>query len=172
MKPSLTETQKRFVHQNIGLAYEARKRLRDIYSDTLDSDDILSACFEGLVGAAIDYNPSKGEFSTHANWRMRGSVMHLAEREARCKYLRRDVFPEFREESQVGPAIQNEAIEVVRKAIAKLPKKEAVAVTSLELKEETLAQCGKKLGMSYEAARQYRDKGLDRLVDLLVGVDL
>lgn len=45
----------------------------------LGPDDVLSACYFGLVRAALEYDPSKGRFSTFAYWKMRGEVCRDSE---------------------------------------------------------------------------------------------
>ena len=49
----------------------------------LDHDDAVSACFEGLVEAALWFDPSLGfRFSTYAVWRMK-AALNRAEQDAR-----------------------------------------------------------------------------------------
>lgn len=62
----LTPEQSQMVEENIGLAYFALHKYRERFK-WLDEDDILSACFIGLIKASRRYNPEFGTtFATYA----------------------------------------------------------------------------------------------------------
>jgi len=61
----LTPEQSRMVEENIKLAYYALHKYCSHFSD-LVREDIISACFVGLVKAAQGFDPEKGKFSTYA----------------------------------------------------------------------------------------------------------
>lgn len=60
----LTPEQKQMVEDNIKLAYFAAHKFTGHFQ--LDYDDILSACYIGLIKAARGYNSDKAKFSTYA----------------------------------------------------------------------------------------------------------
>ena len=61
----LTDEQRQMVEDNLPLAYFAVEKYYPKF-DWLDPEEVLSACFLGLIYAARKYNPSRGKFSTYA----------------------------------------------------------------------------------------------------------
>lgn len=70
----LTPEQSQMVEDNIGLAYHARNQYRGKFG-WLDPEELLSACFLGLVKAAKAFNPEKAQFSTYAMRSMYNTII-------------------------------------------------------------------------------------------------
>lgn len=74
---ALTNKQQKLVEQNIRLAYKAVRRYGKRKAIRGNSDEVLSAAFDGLMRAAITYDKSKSAFSTHAMWHMFGCISRI-----------------------------------------------------------------------------------------------
>jgi RNA polymerase sigma factor (sigma-70 family) len=62
--PPLTDAQRDFVAENYGLALHGVKRFRRVFP-SMDPDDMLIACENGLIAASRTYIPEKGRPSTY-----------------------------------------------------------------------------------------------------------
>lgn len=71
----LTPEQRQMVEENIDLAYYALKKYRK-YFERLDPEDVLSACFIGLIKAVVGFDPNRGNtFSTYAMKAMYSTII-------------------------------------------------------------------------------------------------
>lgn len=66
----LTPEQQQLAADNERLIYLAIRR----YAPNEDADELYGYAAEGLLRAASTYDPTRGKFSTHAMWCMRGAV--------------------------------------------------------------------------------------------------
>jgi len=85
---TLTPEQRQLVEDNINFAYYMAQKLhRKVY---MEYEELVSACLEGLVKAARDYDPDKSKFTTFATiaithaalnqdrvWRKKSKELHL-----------------------------------------------------------------------------------------------
>lgn len=73
MKP-LTAGQQKLIQENIPLAFYfvGRKKFPERFRE-----DIISACFEGLTTAAINWDPKRGKFSTLAFYCMASKITNM-----------------------------------------------------------------------------------------------
>jgi RNA polymerase sigma factor (sigma-70 family) len=70
----LTPEQSQKVEDNLGLAYYALNKYRKHFDD-FDPEELLSACYIGLVKAAQGFDPDKGKFSTYAMKTMYSTII-------------------------------------------------------------------------------------------------
>lgn len=75
----LTDDQRDFVQENMGLAYSWARR-STLRGESFD--EILGACFSGLVRACQSYEPEKGKFSTYAVSHMRREIQVLRKQQS------------------------------------------------------------------------------------------
>lgn len=68
----LTPEQQQLAADNERLVYLAIRR----YAPNEDADELYGYAAEGLLRAASTYDPTRGKFSTHAMWCMRGEIAH------------------------------------------------------------------------------------------------
>lgn len=68
----LTPEQQQLAADNERLIHLAIRR----YAPNEDADDLYGHAAEGLLRAASTYDPTRGKFSTHAMWCMRGEIAH------------------------------------------------------------------------------------------------
>lgn len=68
----LTPEQQQLAADNERLIYLAIRR----YAPNEDADELYGHAAEGLLRAASTYDPTRGKFSTHAMWCMRGEIAH------------------------------------------------------------------------------------------------
>lgn len=68
----LTPEQQQLAADNERLIYLAIRR----YAPGEDVDELYGYVAEGLIRAALTYDPARGRFSTHAMWCMRSEIAH------------------------------------------------------------------------------------------------
>lgn len=67
----MTKQQEQFFEENMNLVYYT---IRRYYSKHINDDDIIQEGMIGLYRAVMDYDPEKGQFSTHAVHKIRGAI--------------------------------------------------------------------------------------------------
>src|SRR5262245_56770869 len=75
-RQSLTPEQQRLVYEHRDLAKIVVHQVLRQFDITRDLDELMSAGYEGLVEAAIRFEPARGvRFNTFAYYRIRGAVL-------------------------------------------------------------------------------------------------
>lgn len=77
----LTPEQQQLAADNERLIHLAIRR----YAPNEDADELYGHVAEGLLRAASTYDPTRGKFSTHAMWCMRGEIAHRKQYAQQCK---------------------------------------------------------------------------------------
>jgi RNA polymerase sigma factor (sigma-70 family) len=58
------------------------RRVLNLFTHRVDSEDLLQAGYVGLVSAANTYHPAVGSFAPYAYWRVRGEMIDSQKRRA------------------------------------------------------------------------------------------
>lgn len=155
-----------------------------------DRDDLLQSGFLGLVRAVELFEPSRGvQFPTYASFRIRGSVLDSLRaldwvpRSLRREAARRELAgeppllpicceldAEALVDPRAHPGVEMELAEErerLRKAVARLPRREKLALEGSYLGGRTLKDISLELKISESRACQIRTRALSRLRHML-----
>ena len=157
----LTPEQQQLVEDNINFAYYMAQKLhRKVY---MEYEELISACLEGLVKAARDYDPGKSNFTTFAHiaithtalnqdrvWRKKNKELHLEDALNADDGLNWEQVFSSRERPLDDSVLNPIGAGQIIKVVAAAAKKQDRDILSLLLVNPALTQLelGKKLGCS------------------------
>lgn len=160
---------------NMGLVYSCVKRLfsRETLA-FLGEEDVYQEAFIALLRAAETWDETRGAFSTHAYWRIRGQLDHFREACTRrlCTPQGKHLFCSLsetllhstaaydsallvdreREAKANGEGVRDDRLEMLRKAIQRLPRA-LREVIDMRLKGKTLLEIAVKLGITRQGVK-------------------
>lgn len=144
---------------------------RSFIDNSIPRDDLMSIGLENLMRCADVFDCSKGfKFGTYAGVALRGVYSRAA---GKTKAHAQN-FVQVGEEILLEPTKTRPTLELTEvnqaylhdalsAALAKLPPKDQVVLTHRILKEETLEEVGKRVGITKEGARLAVQRALKRL---------
>jgi RNA polymerase sigma factor (sigma-70 family) len=170
LNQALSEAQFALVSSYLPLAWALTKKYHGL---GVSHDELRAGAEDGLINAALKFDPGRGHFPSYARPCIRGSILSLFKRRKLDALNRADSTEtpisgrDGKYAGTIGDRLVGPCIATVAPDLSALSETDRTIVQARE-KGETLREIGKQLGISSERVRQREVKARPRIRALVV----